>query len=378
MKTSKIAEMLSIPDRRRERTLYLHVGHPKTGTTAIQVALKKFRRHFEQSGIWIPEIGQMSVGNHHPIASELVGLPPPIEFEGALGMLEQRLAREKGSVLISSEALFNQCNGRPGLTRKVFDRLNRSGFEVRVIMYVRDFCDFLNSAYQQGVCNFNVSDRFCKYATTRASREPPILYWVRILNEMRIGHIIRPYSSALNASSLLEDFCLCLGVSAPSGANKMKRMNSNRGLTSVLLARHLTRTADRDIVHDLVSSQGVELVLALEKFVRRVPNEPYKGLSSKVAEEINRRSRADRDDFARIAWGCRWKDMFGEPDYDDSSCNDPAEIGLDDYEPIADLFPKFEKLCRPILEQRENISPDDRRQRTKGRMRILDQFEKDI
>ena len=57
------------------KTLHLHVGLPKTGTTSIQEFLKKNHDYFESNGVGVLSVD--GEGAHHLLAQNIIKLDYP-------------------------------------------------------------------------------------------------------------------------------------------------------------------------------------------------------------------------------------------------------------------------------------------------------------
>lgn len=132
-----------------DRTLYVHVGPPKTGSSASQALL----RDGGVPDILYPRTGQWQDGAHHMLTFGLAGverrgdveIPPPAE---TLDALVREVAASDADVVVSSEG-FTPKTLRLFLERFAPDRL---GFaRVRVIFVLRDPVELAASRYNQGV-----------------------------------------------------------------------------------------------------------------------------------------------------------------------------------------------------------------------------------
>jgi hypothetical protein len=149
----------------KSKTLYLHIGRPKTGTTSIQKFLNESRSKLESLGILYPLAGLLDDAHHLLPVSLLGKIPPAIQHLPRLdhNVLFQSLLHEieaSGSckVIISSE-FFSL------LTFKTEDENRRrlaeylSGFNTKIVIYFRHQPDFLLSSYMQEVKNLRLERR---------------------------------------------------------------------------------------------------------------------------------------------------------------------------------------------------------------------------
>ena len=139
-------------------TIYMHVGHGKTGSSFIQSSLVLSQAALSDAGIAYPidekwavagRAGNISSGNLKPVPGELVALA--------------RRGFESGHkhVLVSSEALFR------GLTDQVADDhaallSEFPGCAIKILLYVRNPVDHVVSTYHQMIKRGGYTGSFAK------------------------------------------------------------------------------------------------------------------------------------------------------------------------------------------------------------------------
>src|SRR5580698_2104336 len=89
------------------RTAFIHCGLHKTGTTALQNALRDYADALPAAGLFVPRSGRIDVlgGGHHNLAWRLTGdhrLDRTVDHLAALG---EELAGRSGNPILSSEDL---------------------------------------------------------------------------------------------------------------------------------------------------------------------------------------------------------------------------------------------------------------------------------
>ncbi|MEO1081858.1 MAG: hypothetical protein AAFY29_20040 [Pseudomonadota bacterium] len=144
--------------------VFVHAGHPKTGSSAIQSALANSTDELLALGIRYPinsseqdrvKAGAMSTGNWRSDVRKLSGS----------GRIEKLLGGSS-AVLISGETLFNLGELRE-LSASI-ERLNRADARphVRVLCYVRDPFEHAASQYQQTIKTWGQASAFDDYLAT--------------------------------------------------------------------------------------------------------------------------------------------------------------------------------------------------------------------
>lgn len=129
-------------------TLYLHIGTSKTGTSSVQHFFARHRRRLALRGILYPNIVPTTKG-HHALpgiyAKQAYQWTESRTLEEFLGELRRQMddtANLRG-VLLSSEGFW----GIPRHVQRLADDL--SGFDVRVMVYLRRQDDYIESRYRQ-------------------------------------------------------------------------------------------------------------------------------------------------------------------------------------------------------------------------------------
>lgn len=141
------------------KTLYLHVGMHKTGTTALQKFFSLNDRLLASQGICYPELGRSaSLLAHHDIANSLKG--PPFPLRAPEKSPEEYLEgirdcfRTFPGVLLSSEIFMRfvpAFRDRLELDLSQLEKLAAVADRVQVIIYLRRQDRYLESFYSQEI-----------------------------------------------------------------------------------------------------------------------------------------------------------------------------------------------------------------------------------
>lgn len=138
------------------RTLYVHVGPMKTGTSAIQHAL----RNHDNSVIVYPKVGLWDDGSHHGLVFKFFGEPLGDRIEGGIdGLLEQIGKEAKDSerdVLISSETLADRDCER--FIRAVLPHVTATRMEVEIVVACREHFSRASSLFNHRLRGGNPPD----------------------------------------------------------------------------------------------------------------------------------------------------------------------------------------------------------------------------
>ena len=182
------------------RTVIIHVGHGKTGTSYIQSALALNRDKLSDLGISYPydpsiELavkGDTTSGNGALFQSNYL---PTIE--------------ESDQILFSSEIMFHSLIGDNGLSLR--NCLMNKYENVKIILYTRDILDMLVSTWGQLVKKMGATIGLNDYIQSRKDRHhEKVISWINLSKKMGYELELRNYSQCKR--NLLETFYSCLGL----------------------------------------------------------------------------------------------------------------------------------------------------------------------
>jgi hypothetical protein len=146
MKASSNASMAA-PNR---RTIWIHIGAHKTGTTSLQVAVARERDLLLRHGLFVPRAGMTDThAGHHNIAWELRSDPRFRPAQGGIGDLIAELSGiDEHQALISSED-FEYLVAYPKRLAAFETALRRRGWEPAYIVHFRDQAGYAVSLYHE-------------------------------------------------------------------------------------------------------------------------------------------------------------------------------------------------------------------------------------
>ena len=257
------------------RELYLHIGYPKTGTTAIQEFLYINRNKLRERGVLYPETGIEKYAHHqipwvftHDKRSRK-GLNESDIYNGLQKELSCNPAVEK--VLISSEGFIF------GMQPEEAINIFRRDFEkIKLIVYVRQPFRWIQSDYNQGVkgwrqltCTFNEH-----LNTILAVKNSPMDFyqllskWASVFGWQNI--IIRSYD--VERSDIAGGFLKILGVGDKYEFDRPERLDSNLrlGINQLELLRAINfmkpDKADRRWLLEQIQDTGAGIKSENENF----------------------------------------------------------------------------------------------------------------
>lgn len=128
------------------KTLYLHIGCGKTGSSALQVWLWNNQEDIGKEGLLYPKYGDKAKLNDYSITTGNGVILISKIREGGLTRFLKGLSYKKEDVLFSSEVFQNLNDKELEKLGKVAERV---GFNVKIIAFVRDVYDMAYSSYLQ-------------------------------------------------------------------------------------------------------------------------------------------------------------------------------------------------------------------------------------
>lgn len=143
------------------KTIYLHIGTFKTGTTAIQRFLKENSKWFSEQGFFIPDSQLIA---HHPLPLSLIMDYSSFRaawpnFSGNSSEIWSQTFKQIAlstceNVIISSETFCDLANEHARDGKNDFIRILKhyfSGYNVKIICYLRELGTYTASMYKEAI-----------------------------------------------------------------------------------------------------------------------------------------------------------------------------------------------------------------------------------
>ena len=185
------------------KKVFIHIGPPKSGTSAIQKWLSDNRDYLDSKGVFYPEHeldeNGVSSGNLYSLFSQKDD-DFVLDTEKVSSLMKEFSSSKSDVLILSSEFFF-----------KRMEQLAESIPEAIFIGYLRFPLEVAESSYNQGVKRHGQVHAFGLPATPRA-------YQLEILDRLikKIGRerfILRPYSKqCFKNENLVEDFLFQVGI----------------------------------------------------------------------------------------------------------------------------------------------------------------------
>jgi hypothetical protein len=285
-----------------KKTIYLHIGAFKTGTSSIQQYLFANFRAFEDAGFYVPK-GKL-IG-HHELPISLVKEFTKFraswpEFSGDRkaiwdDLIDQIEKTKCNKIIISSENFCDLVNEHARDYSEEMGKVIQSYFspyQVKVIVYLRNIDAYTKSMYNESIkvsSNiFSYQEALNAYIKHKSIHVHPSIYldyYANIFGKENI--IVKKYSTdTLKNGDVVEDFLDTLDINLPAPNTKSKtKANLSLSDESVLLKR----------IYNIAGAQGHEhnkhisnFLISLEKILTE--NNNYSDITQ-IQELINVESK---------------------------------------------------------------------------------------
>jgi hypothetical protein len=286
-----------------KKYLYLHIGAPKTGTTAIQKFLWINRLSIAEDDYLYPESPQVHFG--HPM---LAWTLTPTKHRHKREEVWRNVMKEIGesscsNVVVSSELFFSRSK------RIDFTFLSSAlrNFNLTIVLYLRRQDQWLQSAYAESIQSFkrrntgSIEQWMIEKAQEKGNYYDKVGLWKSVFPDATL--IIRPFEKEQLRGGLIEDFLSHIGLSMKNNYNiPEKRVNPSldymtltflRCMNELDLTQHehaQMKNALRDISAKLRGAHYFRELGLLSPAERFEVLERFESSNSKLAKEyLNRK-----------------------------------------------------------------------------------------
>ena len=295
-----------------KKTIYIHIGMPKTGTSSIQVFLAKNIAGLEENDVSYPELenlhaakkGRVTSGNMGYISRSLLpafhaDYPKGSNYKKALKELAETIRISGNSkIILSSE--FLSVVPEKGLN-DLFNALSK--YEIRIIVYLRAQEKFIQSIYAQRVKRHKETESAEAFVEKRLTQNSVLNYYDMLARFSNIfgksNIIVRIYEKEqLTNNNLLEDFLDAIQIVDKSAfLTRQKWTNKTPGRATIYLSRFANNNlpiyfSSRMI--NLITKVNIDRFMGekniIDKNLQRKIIGNFKDSNSKLAQEyLNRK-----------------------------------------------------------------------------------------
>ncbi|GAA5140734.1 hypothetical protein GCM10023340_01340 [Nocardioides marinquilinus] len=260
------------------RTVYLHVGAPKTGTTYLQDRLALNAATLAEHGVHVPARNRLvsPALSHFRAALDLLGQDwggAPGHARGSWNALMRRVSRLEGTVVISHEIL---APAAPEVVARVRADLAAMGdTELHVVYSARDLGRQLPAAWQESIKQGRRWSyrRYLRKVQqgkpwfARAFDLPSVLEtWGEGLPREHVHVVTVPHE---RGDELWHRFCRAFGIDPAWAPRESRRTNPSLGVAETVMLRHLNRRIDRVTRREAAFDQLLRDMLAQDQLVNR-------------------------------------------------------------------------------------------------------------
>jgi len=301
-----------------DRTIFIHAGMHKTGSTAIQMFVTGNRDRLRELGVYLPVAGtEIHAHNHNAIARSVARFDLE-DTGGTYDRLRTELAQagHPQQVLISAEQ-FSARLGRPLFSEMLARFCVGIGYAPHVIAYVRPQAAAFNSMYAQHVKNWRDVGPFHRYFRTRVEApmsQLPLLF-ASVRSDPRFRLTLRPYNRQIISTGLIEDFLSVLGLPAdgPGFMRPSDLENVTPGAKTIAAFLHIRRKlAEREPMSSLAILGGLTTPLIAAAGRLGWNGTKFDGIDEIRLRHAQTRFAESNDEFARTAWNKSWHEIFPE------------------------------------------------------------------
>lgn len=301
-----------------DRTIFIHAGMHKTGSTAIQIFLTGNRDRLRELGVYLPVAGtEVQSHNHAALVGATARIDQP-EPDDAFERLRVELAQAANPrhVLISAEQFSTRFGNAP-FVEKLGRLCTALGYAPHVIAYVRPQAAAINAMYTQHVKNLLAVGPFHEYFKDQLAapknRYPRLFAALRADPRFRLT--VRPYSRQIIAAGLVEDFLATLGVPANDLGFTHSRdfENVTPGAKTIFAFRQIRRQlADRRPMPGQAILSGLTPPLVAAAGRRGWNATKFDGIDDMRLRRAHAHFAKSNETFAQSTWNTSWHDVFPE------------------------------------------------------------------
>jgi hypothetical protein len=294
-----------------KRLCYIHIGPHKTGTKSIQWFLKENRTELLKRGYFVPESGNIH-GGHHAIVRDFCGQELPEHQRSAASNFTRALEKTRcEAVILSSEALDGLLRKRD-YAQALFHRIGKLNLEPKLVLFVRNQSQLINSRYAQVAKGFRCCESFEAFVQGLTQR-PDFRYspLIDLTDAFHAELIPRRFNEETIAHGVVAAFLQAIGIAPSQFPDTGVRRNAAVGPFTVSVARCVLRS---------ISTRGVQLTWMQAERCKKTllgylqengwADTGYCGLMTSLARQIEKEWRSDNNTFAQRVWGRSWEEVF--------------------------------------------------------------------
>ena len=295
------------------RTLYLHVGPPKTGSTSIQIFVRDNAATFHRHGLYRPATGTERHSHVHE------GLVDAFRSTTKTAPLLEDLASElqqhglPDHVFVTSELFaLHLMKGVCLDNLKTFCR--KLGYRLHIIAYIRPQAPMFNSLFTQCAKNWRnvISMEEFLEREIQSGRHNYELLFLPLQDDPEVSLTIRPLNRATLANGLLPDICSIICPTVQRDDLVEPRFSNvspgPRTIAAMLKIRKRITTELPQLDPVRMSSLTTPLVHIAGSLGWN--GDKFGGMTQDQQEAVSQHFAASNEILAQRVWSTAWKDVF--------------------------------------------------------------------
>jgi len=277
---------------KKRKTIYIHIGFMKTGTSAIQSFLKTNKIFLEKKGFYYPTINVEAM--NHLGFSLLENIPSkihhilPISRENLYEKLKNEIKKTKLNKIILTTEAYSLITTDSFLgedaPKLLSEILGCENYEFKILTFIRRQDEYLESQYNQHIKTHNFWNLYTKdiHAFYEEKREllnfnMVIERWSKYFGEKNL--LVKVYDEKTNSVS---DFLELLGIKEKPNINILDR-TINQKLS--FKALEFMRLANKSEIKKEEAIENYHLVELIESALGNVKSS-YKLLTTEEASKV--------------------------------------------------------------------------------------------
>lgn len=255
--------------------IYLHIGSPKAGSSALQNFMLSARKSLEKHGFYYPEHGidKNGISGGHGKLIEALKKQDTKSAEERLSEWIDYCHKNELSLILSSESFFNNAEVLKGL---MINNMGIGRNKINIIAFVRSPVDYLMANYNQGIKRHGSIHSLSQHlASVLKKGKPtlsgqPLMRWADVFGDSQC-RFINYHKPGLLVERIEETFLKQLGIPV----KEIKRLLPDPKITN----RSYTRSAlelkrvMNTVLGKLPASVGNEIDWALQRYSDLHPEE---------------------------------------------------------------------------------------------------------
>ena len=293
-----------------ERQFIVHAGTHKTASTYVQDRLWENRKILHDQGVRLLKPRKRKTGQFKEFAEFLKG-----RNYSAMEAELSRITADDQHVIVSAEQftqpLTNESN-LEGLRKLV----GRFGFQLRIVVFLRDQPDYINSLYVQEVRRFYHSRDLPSFTKRCRKRRSHWFNYESMFSHLLANELITakflPFGSVFGDPFI--NFIDSTGLHLPGRIDWLQgrsgKSNDQPGIKGVWLALQVCRRMQQ-IGVDLKLLENQSKYIRKYSIPRGWSEDRFFGMRPKKVEKIRKFYKESNDRFAQRVWGKNsWADVY--------------------------------------------------------------------